>query len=150
MPGETQVFSCPSDPTPTDNYAWRFYNVQHLQGSAVGRIRTSYMASEYPTWLLPSRNVGGVADGMAVRISRVLQPATLGYMTDGTWIASHGNWHAANRYFLSCVSWTCPRIDWDHAKAVNVLFGDGHAGQEPMMGLETRLRNNPYSMTPSP
>jgi prepilin-type processing-associated H-X9-DG protein len=139
------VFSCPSDPTPLDTGTWAFAKVLYLPGSPAGRIRSSYMVSEDMAWRQAASNL----TGRAAKLASTLQPATLGYMTDGNNIGSHGgDWHCVNPFFTSCPDYGlwCPRIEWDHSKRVNVLFGDGHVTPEPMIGIEVKLRANPYSL----
>jgi prepilin-type processing-associated H-X9-DG protein len=113
----------------------------HLAGSPAGRIRSSYMTAERMTWMLPASN----HTGRAIQSAKVLQPDSLGYLTEGSTILSHGsNWHAANRFNVTC----CSRVQWDHFKHANVLFGDWHVAPVLMMGIESRLRADPYKLTP--
>jgi prepilin-type N-terminal cleavage/methylation domain-containing protein/prepilin-type processing-associated H-X9-DG protein len=134
------VFACPSDPKPEDNHPWVFNRILYLMGSPAGQYRCSYMASEHITWIQPSSTY----TGKAVKVNGTLKPATFGYLTDGNWVATHGTWVSANFFSAS------PRINWHHSRHVNVLFGDWHVAPEPMIGLENRLRNNPYNLGISP
>ncbi|OGV62479.1 MAG: hypothetical protein A3K19_33525 [Lentisphaerae bacterium RIFOXYB12_FULL_65_16] len=141
LSGSPETFSCPSDPTPLDNNEWEFDKILNLKGNPAGRIRSSYMTAERMTWMLPASNY----TGRAIQSAKVLQPDTLGYLTEGSMVLSHGgSWHAANRFNVTC----CSRVQWDHFQRTNVLFGDWHVSAVQMVGIEARLRANPYSLTP--
>jgi len=132
--GSTDVWICPTDPSP-ENYNWWAYDNHPdiTEGS-------SYMFSEHALF--------GVTRSKKrlFRQSDIYRPDTFGWVVDGRWCPNGWTWRKCDPYDPAHDP-TEPagiRLDWDHNVNVNVLFGDFSARAMPQNGeLAYDVRSNP-------
>ncbi|MEX2215058.1 MAG: type II secretion system protein [Phycisphaeraceae bacterium] len=144
VPPQQQLFSlnlirdlrawiCPTDPHPQNYNWWDFTIHPDITGGS------SYMFSEDALF--------GVAwkQRKVLKQTSFFQPSSFGYATDG-WMCPNGwTWgnvdpddvpNLANGYTT--------RIDWNHLKGVNVLYGDLHVARAPQRDARLNIRTHPY------
>lgn len=123
-------YICPADETPEDYWWWRFRDHANYLSYARG---SSYMFSEHMILGF------ALTQKKQMTLNDIIQPSTLGYMSDGRAYPNGWNWSKANYYDDRS------RVDWSHLDMNNFLFADGHV--ESILSLETgEVRTMPWRL----
>jgi prepilin-type N-terminal cleavage/methylation domain-containing protein len=131
----TQMFVCPTDPTP-QNYIWWAF-VDHP--SFVGETnRSSYMYCEHSLF------------GSADKLNRIFTQDDI--IDPSTWAWAADGWECPNGWSWGKVDPddlivnpppSKPRIDWSHNLTVNMLYGDMHVQMVPQLDIRHHVRCDP-------
>ena len=121
--GNTAVFFCPSNSSPT-SYNWWEYggHPDFTKGS-------SYMYSEQ-------------AQRYRLSTTQMIEPSTFGFSADGHLCPNGGNWKTLDNTRGLTSIWDL-RVSWSHNEMVNVLWGDGHVAATRQAGTEFKIRSDP-------
>jgi prepilin-type N-terminal cleavage/methylation domain-containing protein/prepilin-type processing-associated H-X9-DG protein len=126
--GDKKMFQCPGDPALDKSKS--YMSPYAIKESIAVRPSYWWEFSNRPDF--PDRNYSYMFNERtltrAMRRLQVVQPANLGYCSDGSITPNGGTWATINVHDASRTGWNI-RLDFLHGNYVNFLYGDGHCGQ---------------------